>query len=97
MYRFLYAEVYADYNGEISNDRLAPSEQSKTYMYAKDDNGNPYSPSWWTLNFKSSFDINKTFSIDAGVENILNHRYRPYSSGIVSPGINLFLAVRAKF
>jgi hemoglobin/transferrin/lactoferrin receptor protein len=96
-YRFMHAEVYADYNGEISNDRLAPSEQTKTYMYAQDENGDPYSPSWWTLNFKSSFDISRTISIDAGVENILNHRYRPYSSGIVSPGLNFIVAVRAKF
>ena len=96
-YRFVHAEVYANYNGEISNDRLAPSEQTKTYMYAKDGNGDLYSPSWWTLNLKSSFEINRTITIDAGIENILNHRYRPYSSGIVSPGLNFILAVRAKF
>jgi hemoglobin/transferrin/lactoferrin receptor protein len=66
-------------------------------MYATDENGNPYSPSWWTLNLKSSFDINKAISIDAGIENIMNHRYRPYSSGIVSPGLNLIVAVRANF
>jgi len=96
-YKILHAELYAIYNGEISNDRLAPSEQAKMHIYASDVHGNPYAPGWWTFNFKSAININKTLTIDAGVENILNYRYRPYSSGIVSPGINFIVAVRAKF
>ncbi len=93
----LKADLYANYNGEISNENLAHSEQKKTHMYAKDDNGNPYSPSWFTVNFKTSFQINNFLQVNAGVENIFDERYRPYSSGIVAPGRNFILGIRANF
>jgi hemoglobin/transferrin/lactoferrin receptor protein len=89
--------LYARYNGEISHGELAPSERSKTHMYALDDQGQPYSPAWWTLNLKGSYHITKSLSLDAGVENILDVRYRPYSSGIVAPGRNFIAALRARF
>jgi hemoglobin/transferrin/lactoferrin receptor protein len=89
--------LYAKYNGEITNDELTPSEQSKTHMYALNKNGEPYSPSWWTLNVKFSYQLNDFLTIDAGVENIMDVRYRPYSSGIVAPGRNWIFALRANF
>jgi hemoglobin/transferrin/lactoferrin receptor protein len=92
--KFLSGDFYFVYNGKITNDNLAPEEQSKTYMYELDENGLPYSPSWYTLNFKMSVQPAKFISIQGGVENILNIRYRPYSSGIVSPGRNFYVAVR---
>ena len=93
----LKADLYANYNGEISNENLAPSEQSKTYMYATDSNGNPYSPAWFTLNFRASYQINKFLQVNAGVENILDMRYRTYSSGIVAPGRNFIFTLRGSF
>jgi len=90
------AEFYANYNGAIPYERLAPSEREKEYMYASDEEGNPYSPSWWTLNFKASYRIIDELTIDLGIENIFSKRYRPYSSGIVSPGRNFIIAVRAR-
>jgi hemoglobin/transferrin/lactoferrin receptor protein len=86
--------LYARFNGEISNKNLPPSEKEKPEIYAADTNGNPYSPAWWTLNMKTSYHLSKSFSINAGIENILNQRYRPYSSGIVSAGRNLIITVR---
>ena len=90
-------ELYMIYNGEISNADLAPSEQEKDYMYAVDENGNPYAPSWYTLNLKGIYDLNSNLSLSAGWENITNQRYRPYSSGIVAAGSNLILAARFNF
>ncbi len=87
-------DFYVNYNGEKPFDKLAPSEQSKTYMYAIDDNGNPYSPAWYTLNLKTSYRWNEHFIIFAGIGNILDHRYRPYSSGIVAPGRNFTLSLK---
>jgi len=89
------AEMYANYNGAIPYSKLAPSERDKTYMYATDADGNPYSPSWWTLNFKSSIKIIEELNLDIGIENILNNRYRSYSSGIAAPGRNFIIAIRA--
>ncbi len=93
----LMANLYANYHGKISNSDLAFSEQADAHLYAKDENGNPYSPAWWTLSFKASYSIIKNLTIDAGVENILDKRYRPYSSGISAPGRNFIVSLRGKF
>lgn len=91
------SDLYFNYNGEISNKNLAPSEQEKLHMYATDSNGNPYSPDWFTINFKVSYQINKFLQVNVGVENILDERYRPYSSGIVAPGRNFIFGLRGNF
>jgi len=90
-------ELYANYNGTITYDKLTSTERDKPHMYATDENGNPYSPGWYTLNFKGYYQINPTFQVNFGIENILDHRYRPYSSGIVAPGRNFLIALRASF
>lgn len=83
---------YAILNGSVQYEKLAPDEREKPHLYAVDDNGNPYSPAWWTLNCKTSFRVSEKINLGAGIENILNIRYRPYSSGIVAPGLNLVLS-----
>ena len=90
-------DLFSEYNAEISNKKLAASERSKAYMYATDDNGNPFSPAWYTINLNSNYKINKSFTIKAGIENILDYRYRPYSSGIVAPGRNFIFSLKLSF
>jgi len=90
----LFIEASAQYNRKIENEDLAPSEQAKTDIYAKDANGKPYSPGWYTLGLKASYQIIKNLQITAGWENITNQRYRPYSSGIVAAGSNLIISLR---
>jgi outer membrane receptor protein involved in Fe transport len=90
-------DLYADYSGGFSFNQLAPEEQSKPHLYAVDENGNPFSPSWFTLNFMSSVQLLQHIQMNLGVENILNSRYRTYSSGLVAPGINLVIGVRGYF
>lgn len=89
----LKTDVFLNYNGEVSYKDLALSERGKTYMYASDAQGNPYSPSWYTLNFRSQYQITNALKASVGLENITNQRYRMYSSGIVAPGTNLILGV----
>ena len=91
----LQANLYAAWNGRISNADLAPSEQAKTFIYAKDANGKPFSPSWYTLNLKLGYQLSRHLLITAGCENITNQQYRSYSSGIVAPGINFITSIRA--
>ncbi|MCM5527537.1 TonB-dependent receptor [Parasegetibacter sp. NRK P23] len=88
-------DLYGIYNAAIRYEDLAPTEQVKTFIYAKDANGNPYSPSWYTINLKGSCEINRHISVSGGWENMTNQRYRPYSSGIVAAGSNLVLSVKA--
>ena len=90
-------DLFLNFNGEIAYEDLAPSERSKDYIYAVDANGNPYSPSWYTLNFRSQYQISNAFKATAILENITDQRYRSYSSGIVAPGINLVLGLGVRF
>ncbi len=85
------------YNSRISADKLAPSEQSKTDIYALDVNGMPYCPEWYTLNIKGSYRLLPGFLVSLGLENITNQRYRPYSSGLVAAGSNFIASLRASF
>jgi hemoglobin/transferrin/lactoferrin receptor protein len=90
-------QLNAQFSDEVSYDNLAEEERGKPEIYAIDGNGNPYSPSWYTLNLKSMYKLTENFTVTVGLENITDQRYRPYSSGIVAPGKNFILALRAKF
>lgn len=90
----LLVDFYSFWNGKISNADLAPSEQAKTFIYAKDSNGKPYSPSWYTLNVKVGYQATPHILVTAGAENFTNQRYRAYSSGIVAPGVNFVASAR---
>jgi len=90
-------DLFAEYNEELSNDELAPSEQDKDYMYAVDANGNPYSPEWYTLNCAVQYRLSKAIMATAALENITDQRYRPYSSGIAAPGRNFIVALNYQF
>ena len=82
------------YNGQFDFDELAPSQQSNDFLYAKDENGNPYSPSWYTLNLRSQYQFNEHIEATFSIENITDQRYRPYSSGIAAAGRNFILALK---
>ncbi|WP_167615533.1 TonB-dependent receptor plug domain-containing protein [Maribellus sediminis] len=92
-----FVDLYVNYNGKLDYDELAPDEQDKAHLYLPDENGNPYSPSWWTINLKSNYKLSQKVTLSAGLENILDKRYRPYSSGIVAPGINASISALVKF
>jgi hemoglobin/transferrin/lactoferrin receptor protein len=85
------------YNGEFSNDQLAPSEKDKAYLYAMDSEGKPYSPSWYELNLQGSWFVSSMVRLDLALENLLNARYRTYSSGIAAAGFNVKISAVAHF
>ena len=62
-----------------------------------DESGNPFSPSWATLNFGAQYEITKALQVNAVLENITDKRYRPYSSGISAAGRNLIVAASYAF
>jgi hemoglobin/transferrin/lactoferrin receptor protein len=85
------------FSGEKSFENLPEEEKAKTEIYAVDPDGNPYSPGWYTLNFKAAYQLTTNITVNAGLENLTDQRYRPYSSGIVSPGRNFIISVKAGF
>lgn len=76
-------QLYTVYSDSKTFEELPEEEQGKDYIYAIDEDGNPWSPAWLTLNFKAMYKLTEQFSVTAGLENITDLRYRPYSSGIV--------------
>jgi hemoglobin/transferrin/lactoferrin receptor protein len=54
-------------------------------------------PAWYTLNFRSSFQLKKQIQLQVALENIFDFNYRYFASGISAPGRNLSLSLRAAF
>ncbi|MFQ3215200.1 MAG: hemoglobin/transferrin/lactoferrin receptor protein, partial [Marivirga sp.] len=48
-------------------------------------------------NFKAQYLLNKYFTVNAGVENITDQRYRPYSAGISAAGRSFIFSIKASF
>jgi len=90
-------QLYAVYQGTRAHEDMAEEEKAKTEIYALDAEGRTYAPGWATLNFKGLVRVSGNWSVSAGIENITDRRYRPYSSGISAPGRNFVLSVSTKF
>ncbi len=90
-------EIYTQYSFGVSNQNLNEEEQQKPAIYARDENGKPNSPAWMTLNYKFLYTFHKNWTLSGGIENLLDLRYRPYSSGLVAPGRNFIMAIKAHF
>lgn len=84
---------FINYNNKLSFTQLAPSETEKDYIYALDENGNPYSPSWYTFNLRTQYQLREDTTVTATLENITDQRYKTYSSGIAAPGRNLIVSL----
>lgn len=90
-------ELNVNYQGKYDFDDLPEGEKDKAEIYALDENGNPYAPAWYTLNFKALYKLTNTFDVSGGIENLTDQRYRPYSSGISGAGRNFILSLTAHF
>ncbi|MFZ2055369.1 MAG: TonB-dependent receptor [Candidatus Aminicenantales bacterium] len=90
-------QLYLLYQGEFKHEDLAEEEKAKTEIYALDANGNTYAPGWYTLNVKAMYRLSNLWRLSAGIENLADQRYRPYSSGISGPGRNFVLSLSTIF
>ena len=86
-------DAFINYNSEIQFKDLAESERAKAYLYALDKNGNPYSPSWYTINLRTKYSFSEKINCTFSFENISDKLYRPYSSGISAPGSNFIFSL----
>ncbi|MEN2282549.1 TonB-dependent receptor [Algoriphagus sp. SE2] len=93
----LKVEFSSIYSGKVSFEDMPVDEKGKPQLYAKDENGNPYSPSWVTFNLNGTYKITKFIDLMAGLENIGDKRYRPYSSGLSAAGRNFIISLKANF
>lgn len=85
----LQAECFVLYNGW---------KKVKDYNMLGEDNFNQATkdgtPAWMTLNIRFGYQINKSFQVQAGCENIADRHYRYFASGISAPGRNFFITLR---
>ena len=89
-------QLYALYQLEVDYDDLPEEERGKPYLYAVDDQGQPYAPAWMTFNVKGSYQLSDDLILQLGLENLTDRRYRPYSSGIAGAGLNLIASIRVE-
>ncbi|MBL0316309.1 MAG: TonB-dependent receptor [Flavobacteriales bacterium] len=54
-------------------------------------------PSWYTINLRTSYQINEHLTAQLAIENILDQNYRMFASNISAPGRNLMVTLRARF
>ena len=88
------AEVFALYNSaKKSKDYNLRGEDNQLYSA---DAVNGYTPSWFTLNLRTKYDINRYASIQFAVENITDKFYRVFASGLSAPGRNFVVTLRGK-
>lgn len=90
-------QLYVNYQGERKHENMPEEEVDKDEIYAKDASGNNYAPSWYTLNVKAMYELSDMLTVIAGIENLTDRRYRPYSSGISGPGRNFIISLKADF
>ncbi len=96
-YKRMIFDLNINYNLEKKADEMATSEKKKHYMYALNEKGEVFTPSWTCLNFKFKMNINKYLGINTGVDNIFDTYYRPYSSGIGAAGRNFYISIIARY
>ena len=88
----LRGELFSNFSGwKRLKDYSASGEDNLQYATAKG------MPSWWTLNLRLSAEVSKAFTLQAGIDNILDLQYRTFASGINAPGRNFFVTGRLKF
>lgn len=86
------AELFSNFNGWKTLDNYSNSgEDNLNYATPRG------MPSWFTLNIRASYELNSTFTIQMGVDNVLDLQYRVFASGINAPGRNILGTLRAKF
>ena len=87
-----FAEAYVLYNGE---------KKLKDYSDSGEDNLNFATPegmpAWYTLNTRVGYSFKSQLTMQGGVENIFDTKYRVFASGINAPGRNFYLSLEYQF
>lgn len=82
-------EVFSLYNGWKRLDQFNPDGEDNA-QYATSQG----SPSWCTVNFRSSIRLHKQFQVQTGIENFFDQNYRLFASGFSSAGRHLYLTIK---
>jgi hemoglobin/transferrin/lactoferrin receptor protein len=90
------AQAICQFNGW---KRLDPNRSQPPFDDPRDLSNLPFAtaegwPAWWRVDLKGSYGGWSYATFQAGVENLFDLHYRPYSSRISAPGRNLYIAIK---
>ncbi len=86
------SELFSNFNGWKRIEEYSSSgEDNAQYAPAKG------MPSWYTINLRLGYEISRIFTLQAGIDNLMDLQYRQFASGINSSGRNIFGTLRIKF
>lgn len=101
------ASCFVLYNGRKSMDEYdvesgTDNEEESPMEWVLSDEGNwikeyQGTPAWYTLNMSAMYRFSEFFTVQMALENILDHHYKTFASGLSAPGRNFILTLRAKF
>ncbi|HEX6432564.1 MAG TPA: TonB-dependent receptor plug domain-containing protein [Niastella sp.] len=91
-YKFLEGEAYVLYNGKKKLKDYNPYGEDNL-QYATQEG----MPGWQILNISTTLTLRKQFIIQVALENVLDHNYRTFASGISGAGRNLVIKLKAGF
>lgn len=96
VFRFNNKKDITDFNFTegIDNHELTPIVNANA---TNDVNKFYGTPSWMTFGVNGSYNVNKNFSLQARLDNILDEHYIEFASGVSSPGRNLSVSLMANF
>jgi hemoglobin/transferrin/lactoferrin receptor protein len=86
--------LFARFNEMMPAHRMPVEERNNLHIYPLNEQGEPYTPAWHTLNLRSTWQLNRSFTLFAGVENITDQGYWPFAGGIAAPGRNFVMSLR---
>jgi len=83
-------QLFVDYNGWKRIADFAPGSTDNPALATLDG-----SPAWYTINVNTSYNLLQQLVIQLGIDNILDHHYKPFASGISGTGRNIRITLRA--
>jgi hemoglobin/transferrin/lactoferrin receptor protein len=87
-----------DYDLASGTDNLEESPivwaQSQEGNWIKEYRG---TPPWYTVNMSAACHLSEHLDLQVAIDNIFDHHYKTFSSGVSSPGRNFILTIRASF
>lgn len=101
------ASFYTLYNGRKAIDEYdiesgTDNEEESPIEWVQSQEGNwlpeyQGTPAWYTLNMSAMYQFSEAFTAQMALENILDHHYKTFASGLSAPGRNLIITLRANF
>jgi hemoglobin/transferrin/lactoferrin receptor protein len=85
-------ELFSHYNGWKRKTDFAAGTTDNPQEATVDG-----SPSWYTINLRASLSLNKTVTLQCGVNNLMDQQYKMFASGISAPGRSLMVSGRVFF